>query len=200
MAAEAKLVFKIDRVDFSARGVDASIPIVEFLSQTSMFYDPQMVRVGVSHLLGGWLQVGLQGIWKNWTTYEMPWNRVEFRNPGGIESHLPVVTFRDTISVGAGAEFPAGPFSIRGGYRYEPYHVVSQEENSNLLDPDVHVISSGFGFKVSDALSVDLHLQYHTLVPGRMEKQDRTAVGYRDGGYGVGGSLLNYGVTFGTTF
>ena len=88
---------------------------------------------------------------------------------------------------------------LRAGYRYEPEHIVSQEENSNFIDTPVHIASLGVG-RSFGTVTIDLHLQYHTLTPHRVTKSDPEAVGYKAGGYEVGGSLLNYGLTLGTSF
>ncbi|OGP04430.1 MAG: hypothetical protein A2Z91_00470 [Deltaproteobacteria bacterium GWA2_38_16] len=181
------------------------LPIVEFLAKTAMFYDPQMVGVGISRIFKNGVQLGTRLDWKNWKKYQIALNQVTFSNPADtdssnpVPSFLPEVQFKNIFSPSLGIEFPLKSTWIRAGYRYEPEHIKSQEENSNFLDTDVHILSCGMG-RSFGIFTVDLHLQYHQLVSQVVQKTDSAAVGYKEGGYIVGGSLLNYGLTLGTTF
>ncbi|OGW74098.1 MAG: hypothetical protein A3J72_07090 [Nitrospirae bacterium RIFCSPHIGHO2_02_FULL_40_19] len=177
----------------------SNIPVVEFLAKSSMFYDPAMIGAGISHLFKNGFQVGAHLDWKNWKNYQTSLSQMIITNPGGMKSFLPDVQFKDVISPSVGVEMPVWALFLRAGYRYEPEHVVSQEENSNFIDTPVHVASLGVG-KTLGNVTVDLHLQYHYLTPQFITKSDPEAVGYKPGGYEVGGSLLNYGLSLGTTF
>lgn len=192
---------------FRANNADASIPIVEFLAQTSMFYDPRIVRLGISYLIANRYLVGVEGLWKNWKKYQLPINQVTFINPGEIQSKLPLVEFKDVISPGVGLEFPVGSVTLRGGYRFEPNHIQNQETNSNVVDTNVHVFSSGLGYRLKslfgffqEGVDVNAHLQYHYLESKQVVKSDMNTVGYKKDGYRVGGSLLNYGLSLQVTF
>ncbi len=177
----------------------ANVPVIEFLATSSMFYDPAMVGAGISHLFKNGLQVGMHLAWKNWEKYKISLSRMVIINPANMKSFLPEIQFKDVFAPSLGAEIPLWNTFLRAGYRYEPEHVVSQEENSNFIDTPVHVASLGVG-RVFGNVMVDLHLQVHYLTPQQVTKSDPGAVGYKVGGYEVGGSLLNYGLTVGTSF
>ena len=126
-------------------------------------------------------------------------NRVSFTNPGDLESSVPKLEFRDVISPGLGIEVPVLSWFLRAGYRYEPERLIDQDENSNFLDTDVHLLSTGVGHTFG-SLTLDAHLQYHQLVSKTIYKQNPEAIGYKKEGYSIGGSLLNYGLTLSMTF
>ncbi|MBI3019331.1 MAG: outer membrane protein transport protein [Deltaproteobacteria bacterium] len=175
------------------------VPVVEFLAKSSIFYDPAMIGAGISHLFKNGFQLGIRLDWKNWKRYQTSLSQMIITNPGGMKSSLPDIQFRDVVAPSIGVEVPLWAMLLRAGYRYEPEHVVFQEENSNFIDTPVHVASLGAG-RAFGNVTVDLHLQYHYLTPQRVTKSDPEAVGYKGGGYEVGGSLLNYGLTLGTAF
>ncbi len=175
------------------------VPVVEFLAKTSMFYDPAMIGAGISHMFKNGLQLGMHLDWKNWERYRTSLNQMTITNPADMKSSLPEIQFKNIVTPSIGVEFPLWATFLRAGYHYEPQHVVSQEENSNFIDTPVHVASLGIG-RTFDNFTVDLHLQYHYLTPQLITKSDPEAVGYKAGGYQVGGSLLNYGLTLGTSF
>lgn len=188
-------------------GGEVSLPVIQFLSQSSMFYDPKKVAFGVSYRFLKGLTVGTRWIWKNWKKYRSPLSQVSFTNPGDLESSVPELEFRDVISPGVGVEIPISSWFLRGGYRYEPQHLVYQDENSNFLDTDTHLLSTGVGHTFRSFLGIwrqpvtlDAHLQYHQLVSKVIHKSNPEAIGYKKEGYSMGGSLLNYGLTLSMTF
>lgn len=191
----------------TGEGGEVSLPVIQFLSQSSMFYDPKKVAGGVSYRFLKGVTVGTRWIWKNWKKYRLPLSQVSFMNPGGLESSLPHLEFRDVISPGVGVEIPVFSWFLRAGYRYEPQHLVYQDENSNFLDTDTHLLSTGVGHTFRSFLGIlrqpvtlDTHLQLHQLVSKKIHKSDPEAIGYRKEGYSIGGSLLNYGLTLSMTF
>ena len=177
----------------------AHAPLIKFLATSSMFYDPAMIGAGISHLFKNGLQLGVHLDWKNWKKYQRSWSHVTFTNSQDMKSFLPEIQFRDVFVPSVGVEVPLWATFLRAGYRYEPQHLVFQEENSNFIDTPVHMASLGVG-RTFGMVTVDLHLQYHYLTPQRVTKSDPEAIGYKAGGYEVGGSLLNYGLTLGTSF
>lgn len=180
-------------------GGEVSFPVIEFLAKSSMFYDPAMVGMGISKVFDNGLQLASRFHWKNWKKYRPPLSEVDFVNPGDLDSKLPEIQFKNVISPSIGLEFPWRKAFLRTGYRYEPEHVVSQENNSNFIDTHVHIFSSGAGYLFSFA-QIDLYLQCHKLQAKTIHKEVPFAMGYKEGGYSIGGFLLNYGLTLSKTF
>ncbi len=191
----------------TGEGGEVSAPIIQFLSESSMFYDPQMIGLGISRRFLNGFSVGTKWLWKNWKKYRSPINRVSFTNPGDLKSSVPKLEFRDVISPGFGVEVPVLSWFLRAGYRYEPERLIHQDENSNFLDTDVHLLSTGMGHTFGSFLGIwtqpvtlDAHLQYHRLILKTIYKQNPEAIGYKKEGYSIGGSLLNYGLNLSMTF
>lgn len=178
---------------------ESSFPVIEFLATSSIFYDPLMVGLGISKMFQNGLKLGTRLQWKNWKPYQSPLNRVNFVNPGDLEARLPDIRFKNVLSPSLGVEFPWRSFLLRAGYRYEPEHVSYQEEDSNFLDTDVHVVSTGVGYSFP-FIDVDFHLQGHELRSKKITKENPFSVGYREDGFTIGGFLLNYGITLTKTF
>jgi len=185
---------------------EVSFPVMSFLTQTSMFYDPQMIGVGVTRLFTNGLSLGFKLVWKNWEKYKASFSKVEFSNPEGMSTKIPDIHFKDIWVPSVGIEFPIQKLWMRTGYRFEPEHVKDQEANSNFLDTHVHVLAMGFGYSMKDffgffenPIDIDIHGQYHKLTKKHVEKGDSQSVGYKQGGFDIDGFVTHFGLSFSTS-
>jgi long-chain fatty acid transport protein len=96
-----------------------------------------------------------------------------------FEDRAEAQVLSDTFSPRVGVEWRLlDRFAFRGGYGFVPTPFSDQSGQSNLLDGDRHILSTGFGYRVEGlgerwpaALRVDAHLQVQWM-PRRAAEKD----------------------------
>ncbi len=217
--AEVGAIYRGD-LDLRLRlGVLASVQIAQavtgttnILLQASNFYSPQRVALGVglSPVENLWLRGEIS--WLNWSAYRQstPQLNVDVNlsvSPPLLPSVALSVPFRDTWTLHVGVEWQRDlrrvTFALRGGYAFEPSPLQSFRGLPLYADNDRHIVAVGGGVTLphllpilKKALSFDVALQIHALIPRRYEKDPQLGgVGFSSDGY-----LLNASATTTVSF
>ena len=106
------------------------------------------------------------------------------------------------IKFGAGYRFFEDRIEIRAGYQYFPTPIPDQIYNTNILDSDRHIFSTGLGFHIvdilgliKDGIDLNIYFQYHYLTSRSFNKV-YTLDKYGD--YSIKGNIVEGG--FGLSF
>ena len=192
-------------------------------------YVPQTVNVGLAFRRDDTLTAYLDGRWHDWRGFE---NAINVARVGDTSVAAPFIdiddnivdgndvqpTFRSVWSLRAGADLRLPQIALksalryirisaRGGFGYIPTPLVSQTEDSALLDTDRTMITFGVGAETWDPLDLadgpvrfDTFFQLHTLARGSLAREtDVPRAGYpvNRSALPVGGNIIVIGGSFG---
>lgn len=154
------------------------------------YWKPHQVSLGAAFLPTESLRIALDLTWADWSDYLDPmWYR-------------PAEPFRDTWTPRFGMEYGFGSgFLARLGYAFQPSPVPEQTRESNYLDCDKHVFSTGIGRtfpKVSwlviwkKPLTLDAYVQYIQLSQRTYHKENPALYG---NDLTLGGHLFHGGLS-----
>jgi long-chain fatty acid transport protein len=181
---------------------------------------PQQVVGGSSFQITDDLKANLDLTWINWSAYVPPVTRINTQLnipppkggwPAGIQppaQPAPIVILpidmQDRIVPHVGVEwralaFPSWEGFLRGGYEFDKSPIGSQWGQTNYVDSDRHVISTGIGVRLLHPGAVlpgdvrfDVHGQLSVLPDVTVVKQDPSDL---VGNYTAGGHIWNFGGT-----
>jgi hypothetical protein len=154
----------------------AGEPIDLDLSASGQF-TPTQVSAGVAWEPGPAMAT-VDVTWANWSAYPGPFVTVRSALPlvGPLAAELPVVPYKDTVSVRVAGE-TTGRFVARAGYGFETSPIPGQQTGvTNLLDGPKHTVGVGAGVRFPDALAgkdvrIDAFLQAQIVGNRSMDKQ-----------------------------
>jgi len=152
------------------------------------YWNPQQVSTGAAFSPVESLWVALDFTWADWSDYvDAMW-------------YVPQLRFSDTFTPRVGVEYGLkNGIMLRAGYFYQPSPVPEQTRESNYLDNDKHVVSTGIGYTFprlpwipiwKKPLTVDAFFQYTQLVTRTYRKEP----GYGDS-ISLGGHMLYAGAS-----
>ncbi|MBI4041105.1 MAG: hypothetical protein HY390_04480 [Deltaproteobacteria bacterium] len=177
-------------------------PAVSFLSQSALFYEPEMVQGQIDYRWIHGMNIGLGLNWKHWKKYKPSTNVLAIMNPGGMKTSQPMVAFKNIFSPSIHLEIPWRKWRFHSQYRYEPEHVETQEAQSNFLDTTTHIFNSGvsYAFKewMGHPVTVDVQLQLDQLETRKIRKENYYDIGYHPDGYLIGGRVFQTGIVLST--
>lgn len=157
------------------------LPLVVDFSATAL-YTPQQLEAGVAFTpRDGWT-VAAEVLWNRWSRFPDPSLAIN------LDLAIPVLPitftdsavhdprFHDTVSARVGVEgpvvaWPGAELLARLGYQYEPTPAPQQTGDTNFLDSNRHVVSTGvgvalrevFGSRLPAPLHVDAYAQVQIL-------------------------------------
>ena len=205
--------FSVDTVaKASFLGPTADLPIT-LTSSGMLYYDPLEFDISIAYsaLTNTWLTAELD--WFQYKTYEAP--TLSLVSTGSVAmknsaSTLPVM--RNIFVPKFGIQQDIGPVSLRTGYSYRPSPVEDNSGIGNQVDPAKHLFTFGAGVDLQKAnitqakLSVDAHMQVHSLVSQHVTKSSGNEAGTAGAnkigspGYDIGGSIVGGGVSITACF
>jgi len=176
----------------------SSVP-VGFDASASLFYDPETWSVGGWHVLGGW-DWHWAVDYEKWSRFDGSYMKLYFRTFQGSLTQYPVDTqYRDIWVPRIGVRIPYGESGWSIGYAYRPTPVPDQSGETNFLDADRDILSTGYDFKtrfgglLESDVTIQSHLQYQRLRTKTVTKTSSTQIGAT--GYKIEGYVVSYGIT-----
>ena len=181
---------------------------------------PQQVVAGSSFQITDDLRANVDLTWVNWSAYVPPVTQINTQLnipppkggwPAGIQpptqpapiTILPI-SMSDRIVPHVGIEWraiaqPTWEGFLRGGYEFDKSPIGAQTGQTNYVDSDRHVISTGVGVRLLHPGEVlpgdvrfDIHAQLSVLPDTTIQKQDASDL---VGNYTAGGHIWNLGGT-----
>jgi hypothetical protein len=181
---------------------------------------PQQVVAGSSFQITDDLRANLDVTWVNWSAYVAPVTRIDTQLnipppkggwPSGIQppaQPAPIVilpiSIQDRFVPHVGVEWraiarPSWEGFLRGGYEFDKSPIGAQTGQTNYVDSDRHVISTGIGVRLIHPGEVlpgdvrfDVHAQLSVLPDITVLKTDPSDL---VGNYTAGGHIWNFGGT-----
>lgn len=221
------------QTNLSAEDVGDLEPIVvaAILESGLSLYDhyvPAQLRLGMAWRAEETATAYLDLRWTNWRPMILNVARVRWVDVTSplvtldegavVDGNDHTFTLKPTWSVRTGSELLLPKWELdnklrylrlmaRGGFGWEPTPLVSQGDNSALLDADRMMFAAGFGAETWDALELvdgpvraDLYVQYHTLARSELARSaSEPTAGYpvEADSIPIGGHILVIGAQWG---
>jgi long-chain fatty acid transport protein len=115
---------------------------------------PASAWVGVRHAIGDWAAVMLGASWTEWSSFE----ELAVRNDAGELKSYTDESWEDTMRYSAGFNYYLDPkWELRCGLAYDETPIADMKNRTpRIPDADRIWLSGGFGYNLSEALSVDV--------------------------------------------
>lgn len=185
-----------------AADVSAFFPLQGSLTSTPAFTPDEWVLMGTGRVSEA-LTISSDVAWAKWSKYSSPYGT------GNINSYVIGTSrkdalFRDVLVPRVGFQYAKAlsgdikRLNWRLGYLFHPSPVPDQSGDSNFVDNDRHMFSSGVGlgfqnpWAATDIIDLDFFFQYNWLKTRVVTKNTATTIGAP--GYRTGGSILLYGM------
>ncbi len=189
--------------------VSAFVPLQGELVSLPAYTPAELVLMGSLKAFKAWTFSGdIARV--QWSKYSSPYGS-GYINSYVLGNRQSSANFKDitVFRFGMQQEFPIGggflkSISYREGYQFHPSPVPDQTGDSNFLDNDRHMISTGMGLAVesplrdNEVLDLDFFIQYNLLKSRSVRKSASTNIGAP--GYETGGHILLYGMGVGMKF
>lgn len=186
-----------------AADISAFVPLQGELTSTPAFSPDEWVLMGTGRIGDSWI-LSTDLSWAKWSKYSSPYGT------GNINSYVigtayKEALFKDVLVPRIGTQYKSAlngenlkQFFWRFGYLYQPSPVPDQTGESNYVDNNRHLFSTGAGVGIKNPwdeaslIDLDFFFQYNWLKNREIKKNLSTSVGYP--GYKSGGSILLYGM------